>query len=191
MRYAAGGRLLWTDHSLSLGNISTQMIVFPNRPDLVRWDDRHGHDYRFLVNNLPLWPPDALVWREEVIAVIRPHHGSVADRLRLGEPRLGPLPVEECPFREGVVDDRTRATARCRLLRQLSEVHDPRWCEIRRDACEACCASDPPSPRKVNPALASLLYLLSEEVIERGGVAGCSVEHASALRSFAERSIRC
>jgi hypothetical protein len=187
MRYAADGRRLWAGRDLALGNVSTQMMVYPNRPDLRRWDSAYGHDYRFVVNNLPLWLPRSLVWREEVIAVLRPHDGPRA--AGGGRPAPGPVHANECCFREDVRADEGGEVACCRLLKQISAVVDARLCDVRRDACDSCCTSFPPSPVAPNPVVAALLYGLMLRIMDRGGVAGCDVDRAARLRSWAERDL--
>jgi hypothetical protein len=182
MRYAATGRVLWADREVNLGNVSTQMIVFPRRPGLAPWDSAHGHDHRFIANNLSLWPPGALVWREEVLTLIHPHSPRPAVR-------AAPARVEECPFRDEVRGHGAAERARCRLLEQILTAEGRRWCEVGRDACEACCASAPPGPFDVNPVVASLVYGLAEQIVERGGVAGCAAERAAGLRSWAETNL--
>jgi hypothetical protein len=183
MRYAADGRVLWADRSLTLGNVSTQMIVLPNRPDLARWDSKHGHDYRFLRDNLPRWPAGSLVWREEVICLIRPRQSPA-----VANPPRGPLPVEECPYRSVMVAGDGRAT--CRLVEQILGAEDRRLSEVRRDACSACCAAPAPSPVEINPVVASLLYAATERIVEAGGVPGCSAGRAAGLQAWAELYLR-
>jgi hypothetical protein len=189
MRYASTGRLLWADRTLTLGNVSTQMIAFPNHPRLRRWDSRHGHDHRFLVDNVPLWPPDSLIWREEVIAIIRPHEGARTPGRRPFDPRSGPLPVEECPFREVDPGGGADEPARCRLLKVLGGIEDASLSEVRRDACSACCASFPPSPSVLNPVVASLLYTMGDRIVERGGVDGCDPDKAARLKIRTEQHL--
>lgn len=72
MRMADGG-LVWNDRELRGGNIGTPCIVVPNDPQrLGRWGDRYEGDWDFLESTLALYPLGAEVWREEVIALIRP-----------------------------------------------------------------------------------------------------------------------
>jgi hypothetical protein len=188
MCYAADGRVLWEGTRLAHGNVSTQMIVFPNRPDLKRWDSEHGHDYRFVVNNMSLWPAGALAWREEVIAVLRPHEGAPTDA-SVGAARVGPTGVAECFYRQESRAEGGAEVARCRLLEQISGVEETGWCHVRRDACDSCCRSFPPSPVGLNPVVASLLYGLALRVQERGGVGGCDVFRAADLTSWAEKHL--
>jgi hypothetical protein len=190
MRYAADGRVLWADRAVAPGNVSTQMIVFPNRPQLCRWDSRHGHDHRFVASNLPLWPADSLVWREEVIALIRPLNVVPERAGLLPVPGGGPRHVEECPFRDPADRAGGDERARCRLLQQILGAEEQQWGEVRRDACAACCAAPSPSAIDLNAVLASLVYGRAGEIVARGGVAGCEAERAAGLQAWAEVNLR-
>jgi hypothetical protein len=191
MRYAASGHVLWADQRLILGNVGTPMIVVPNRQQLRRWDRRHGHDYRFVAGNLPLWPPECLVWREEIIAIVRPQGGAPP---AYDQPSLPPAAArrpEDCPFRgRPGGEERGADVACCRLLQQLLGAEDPRWCEVRRDACTACSADYTPSAIDINNVLASLVYGRADEILARGGVAGCEADRAFGLRTWAEVNLR-
>jgi len=187
MRYA-DGRVLWKDACLTHWNVSTQMIVFPNRPDLRRWDSEHGHDYRFIVNNMSLWSADALVWREEVIAVLRPHDFAPTGK-GAGAARVGPTRVAECFYREEPRTEGEAEIARCRLLEQITGVEMTMSCHVHRDACESCCRSFPPSPIGPNPVVASLLYGLAQCILESGGIGGCDVRRALELITWAEHHL--
>src|SRR5262249_54062454 len=79
--------------------------------------------------------------------------------------------------------------ARCQLLEQIIAAEGRQWCEVGRDACEACCASSPPGPVDINPVLASLVYDLTGRVVERGGVAGCAPDRAAGLQAWAEMGL--
>lgn len=92
--------------------------------------------------------------------------------------------VESCPFREA-----QHALARCTLLRQLSAVEDANLCSVQRDACSACCASFPPAPGCLNPVVAALLYGLTETILARGGVPGCTARRAAELQRQAEQNL--
>jgi hypothetical protein len=181
MRYASNQRVLWTRRELALGNVSTQMIVCPNRPNLKRWDSMHGHDYRFVVNSLPLWPPDSLVWREEVIAVVRPHECLNGCEVQEASAR-----VAECFYRQEVNNEVGVEIARCLLLEQIGGADAVRWCTVRRDACESCCRSFPPSPAIPNPVIASLLYGLARRMLESGAKESCDFHKAAQLQLWAE-----
>jgi hypothetical protein len=172
MRYAADGRVLWHGRDLVLGNVSTQMIVFPNQPNLKRWDSLHGHDHRFIVNNLPLWPPGSLVWREEVISVVRPHESQPAD-------------ISECFYRQDIRENAGVEIAQCRLLEQICGP-PARHCDVRRDACESCCRSFPPSPVAPNPVIASLLYRLVGQMLSTEQTNGHDYDALSRIQLWAE-----
>lgn len=72
--------------------------------------------------------------------------------------------------------------ARCELLQLVSGVTIPELCHVEADACQACCESFPPTVDAWNPVIASLLFELTERVVDRGGVAGCSADQAARLQ---------
>jgi hypothetical protein len=190
MRYAANDRILWAHPAVSLGNVSTQMIVFPNRSELLgRWDSRHGHDHRFIAESVARWPAGALVWRQEVIAVVRPHERDAQRQHFLPRPEERPARVAECPFREPVDSPEPGKEARCRLLRRLSGVEQPGLDMVGRDACEACCGSFRPTMTELNPVVAALLHGLTDQVLACGGLPGCPVGKAADLQQWAERNL--
>lgn len=92
--------------------------------------------------------------------------------------------VEECPYHEAVPGNNGHA-AQCRLLQRILQTDDPAFASVKRDACEACCRTDFPSPRLFNNVIASLVHAGTRCIIERNGVAGCDVERAQKLRDFA------
>jgi hypothetical protein len=91
-----------------------------------------------------------------------------------------------CSFRHSVRHGPDGEVAVCRLIERWSGVKEPRLCEVRQDACQACCASLEPSISSMNPVLASLVFGMAETVLERGGVDGCDRDSALHLRSWAE-----
>jgi hypothetical protein len=123
---------------------------------------------------------------ENTLAGIFPELRPFLERARL---RRLSLPVEACLFREAVRTEADTEVACCRLLRQLSGVAAPSLCVVRRDACTTCCASGRPSLERINPVVASLLYGLTQQVIEQGGVPGCTAAAADDLRRRAEAEI--
>lgn len=67
-----GGRV-WKDREVRHGNVGTPMFVVPTAGR--RWaayPPYYGGDHAFIRDTLELWPPDALVWRDEVICHVRP-----------------------------------------------------------------------------------------------------------------------
>jgi hypothetical protein len=69
MRYG-DGRTIWTDPEIRDGNVSTQMLVVPNRPDLPAWGTEYAADLGFTLAVRELLGEP--IWHEEVIALIRP-----------------------------------------------------------------------------------------------------------------------
>jgi len=74
--YAHG--ILWRDREVRFGNVSTQMYVVPNDPSRLGTWEQHapglpepGGDYTFIAGCVEKM--GGPVWREEVIAVLRPH----------------------------------------------------------------------------------------------------------------------
>jgi len=96
--------------------------------------------------------------------------------------------VEDCRFRRPL--DAETAVC-CELLAAASGVRDPALCRVRRDACEACCRSFPPSVDDLNPVVASLLYELSVRVQELGGLPGCDADRARELMRRALENVPC
>src|SRR5207302_3807270 len=130
MRFTRDGKVLWPERQVRAGNLGTPMIVFPNRPSrLARWTRSVTHDYRFVVDSLALWPTDAVVWREEIIAVIRPN--EAATTRPAVELAKRPLQVEECPHRHSVRRQGRTEKACCWLLQELSGINDLRWSIVR------------------------------------------------------------
>lgn len=178
MRYN-DGRFLWDTPRLELGNISTQMFVVPRHPSLTPWDSEHGHDFRFLQAN----QQPGLVWREEIIALIRPHESwgrpvSVHDQAVQRTP-------DDCCFRSCIGATEARALANCRLPAAILEAESLSH-YVPLEACEACCASWPSSTSVLNPVTATHLYSVTEQLIQHGGAPGCTVERAKLLQSWAE-----
>lgn len=103
-----------------------------------------------------------------------------------------PLPVfqpEHCKYRSDVRGGGTEELARCELLQEVSGVGASDLCRVRRDACEACCKSTPPTPNRINSVVASLLYGLTERVVAVEGVPGCDLGKAVGIRSWAWKNL--
>lgn len=64
------GRTLWNRKRVKCGNVSTQMILVPNRKEMFTpWDQKHSWaDFMFI--NCWLWPAKTINWREEVIVLL-------------------------------------------------------------------------------------------------------------------------
>lgn len=61
------GDVLWKEKEVNPGNVCTQMILVPNRPDkLYHWKDgRNMADFIFINN----WKFPEIIWREEIIGL--------------------------------------------------------------------------------------------------------------------------
>jgi hypothetical protein len=66
--------------------------------------------------------------------------------------------VETCRYRALVRAEGDAEAATCRLLAALLSRVPGASCRVRRDACDACCQSFPPSQEDLNPVIASLVY---------------------------------
>ena len=99
--------------------------------------------------------------------------------------------LESCPYREpALAADGGAEVATCGLLRSITGLEAGSLSMIGRDACSACCAWPEPSADRINPVLASLLTRQAEAVLTAGGLPGCDLERAAALRAEAVRSLQ-
>jgi hypothetical protein len=70
MQYA-DGRRLWRDKAVRRANVGTPMMVLPNqREKFGQWSGSRFNDFDFL--NSMHWTPKEIVWRPEVLALVRP-----------------------------------------------------------------------------------------------------------------------
>src|SRR5438105_4676227 len=99
---------------------------------------------------------------------------------------MQPIP---CPYRDAVRGRPAVESATCRLLQQLAGLPQASWCTVGRDACEACCASFPPSLEAPNPVVASLLFDLARRIANRGGVPACTPYQARTLQKWARAQL--
>lgn len=69
MQYPSG-RVLWQKRWVKSGNVSTQMILVPNKKEMFSdWDLNHRWaDFQFI--NRWHWPAKQITWRPEIIALI-------------------------------------------------------------------------------------------------------------------------
>ena len=65
--------IIWRTPRVKFGNVSTQMIVVPNIPEkLGKWGKIRGTDFAFLQSTEKLYPPNSIVWCDEIICFCRP-----------------------------------------------------------------------------------------------------------------------
>ena len=92
-----------------------------------------------------------------------------------------------CRYRRSARRQGNSESAVCGLLKRISGIRNAEACRVKREACDACWASDPPTPEAPNPVVASLLYQLCDGVVREGGAPGMSAEQAARLAVRAER----
>lgn len=69
---AIGGKYLWTDKEIRRGNVGTPMLVCPNNDKLGRWGmGPYSGDFDFIYQTCSMY--SKVIWREEIVGVIRPH----------------------------------------------------------------------------------------------------------------------
>lgn len=64
---------VWNDREIREGNVGTPLLVVPTAGR--KWGRYTNHpagDHDFIRDTIAMWPPDSLVWREEVIYKVRP-----------------------------------------------------------------------------------------------------------------------
>jgi hypothetical protein len=66
--------------------------------------------------------------------------------------------IENCPYRHDMTVQGGVETACCGLVEQLLDQPARDSCLIARAVCESCCHSFPPTARRPNPVVASLIY---------------------------------
>lgn len=81
MIYAKDGRTLWHTPELRYGNVGSPMIVTPNIPArLGKWQPSKfskrpgggGGDYEFVTSTAKLSPSGAVIFRKEIVCIVRP-----------------------------------------------------------------------------------------------------------------------
>lgn len=62
------GRLIWEEKNTKPGNVSTQMILMPNKPEFIsEWERGRNMADQIFINK---WPKDKIVFRQEIIAFL-------------------------------------------------------------------------------------------------------------------------
>ena len=94
--------------------------------------------------------------------------------------------VDRCPHRAPTTEDNQRAI--CRLLEQIVR-SDSHWATVSRDACQACCASFPPTKEDLNPVVASLLYGITADLLAASDLVETDADRLRQLHHWAEQSL--
>jgi len=99
---------------------------------------------------------------------------------------MPPSTLINCRYRRSARRQGTTESAVCDLLKKVTGIRNADACRVKREACEACRASEPPTPKALNPVVASLLYQLCDGVFRQGGAPGISADQAARLLVEAE-----
>jgi spore maturation protein CgeB len=92
---APGGRVLWHEPVVRLGNHGTPQFVTPNdRARLGQWGTRYEGDFDFCVSTLAHYPEGALVWDSTVVYTCRPQIAAVGGRVLLVHPGATVAPAD-------------------------------------------------------------------------------------------------
>ena len=94
--------------------------------------------------------------------------------------------VDRCPHREPTTADNQIAI--CRLLEQLLQ-SDSQLATVSRDACQACCASFPPTKEDLNPVVASLLFGITADLLADSDLMESDADRLKQLYHWAEQSL--
>jgi hypothetical protein len=89
--------------------------------------------------------------------------------------------IDTCRWRKSMQD-----SAVCELVGSLVGASSA---TVSDAACVACCQSFPPSPRQLNPVVASLLYHASCGILNADGNDECNADQADTVKQRAERSL--
>lgn len=99
-------------------------------------------------------------------------------------PKLQSQAVEDCPYRQPIASSRFPALAHCQLLQErLGRVAAEQF-QVESEVCAACCQSFAPSSARLNPVLASLVYLRAVQI----AAATHSATEAERLHCVASRA---
>src|SRR5262245_29717645 len=81
------------------------------------------------------------------------------------------------------------AGANCGLIATLTGVTSGDLVAVTDDVCGACCDTYPPSVRRLNPVVASMLYAAATKLVVAGGQGECTLQRARQLQHRAEQSL--
>jgi glycosyltransferase involved in cell wall biosynthesis len=64
------GRVLWEKKWVKNGNVSTQMILVPNSPEMLYgWDQKHSWADFWFINRWK-WPSKSIVWKKDITVLM-------------------------------------------------------------------------------------------------------------------------
>lgn len=70
------GDVLWKEKKVVPGNVSTQMILVPNKKEMLGVFPGKRNMADFIFIDTWLWPKDKIIWREEVICLLGNNDGA-------------------------------------------------------------------------------------------------------------------
>jgi hypothetical protein len=75
VRFADDGKIIWaTEGQISFGNVTTISFVHPHlKGQYAYWPPRVGGDFEFWRDTQEHYPPNSLVWHQEILLTARPH----------------------------------------------------------------------------------------------------------------------
>ena len=101
-------------------------------------------------------------------------------------PKLNLPTVDTCRWRSAPQLD---GTADCGLIRSMIGPDSTESSRISLETCVACCNSFPPSPRRLNPVVASILYKAASRLLKTASASATNKELLERTRQQAEQSL--
>ncbi len=87
-----------------------------------------------------------------------------------------------CPYR---VRNTERPGAHCNFLVEAAGIHsNTELADVDNEFCTYCCEQFEPRGHNLNPAVASLLFKITERIIKAEGIGSCSARKASELQEL-------
>ncbi len=96
---------------------------------------------------------------------------------------------EVCRYRESLGSESGMEAFCCKLARQIVGPQGNALCEVRRDACEACCNWALLSPRHINPVVASLVYGATGRILKEASGSARQIEEAIRAQQYVIKSL--
>ncbi|HAV64321.1 MAG TPA: hypothetical protein DCY13_18385 [Verrucomicrobiales bacterium] len=96
---------------------------------------------------------------------------------------------DSCPYRRLLTGREGVAGSGCELLGQLLRTGRDTDLQVDDAVCRDCCEQSPPTPERLNHAVASQLYVRAFSIGARGGTPGCDADRVTHLIEFAREFI--
>ncbi len=96
-----------------------------------------------------------------------------------------------CCHRRAQDDEHSpNSPAICQRVLDIAGLQEPHWGQVKPDACLACGGETAASPQFFNSVLASLLYEVTRNIEQLGGIPACDLARAKSLKQYAEAGLR-